>query len=118
VSRVLADRNFLTTGAVHTFLIRHPRETIISRHALDPAAGRDAYGFESLHEIFTAVCRLTGQVPAVTTTDNLNRKRDSRRESALLSAQRMRLYEPSGFCTKYSVSPPGFPRRCFGRKTP
>jgi hypothetical protein len=26
--------------------------------------------------------------------------------------------EPSGFCTKYSVYPPGFPRRCFGRNTP
>jgi Sulfotransferase domain len=50
---------------VHTFLIRHPRETILSRHALDPAAGRDAYGFKSQHEIFTAICRLTGQVPAV-----------------------------------------------------
>lgn len=62
---VLADQHFLTTGAVHTFLIRHPRETIISRHALDPAAGRDAYGFESLFEIFTAVRRLAGQVPTV-----------------------------------------------------
>jgi hypothetical protein len=62
---VLAGQHCLRTGAVHTFLIRHPRETIISRHALDRAAGRDAYGFESLYEIFTAVSRLTGQVPAV-----------------------------------------------------
>ena len=50
---------------MHTFRIRHPRETIVSRHALDPAAGRDAIGFESQYEIYAAVRRLARQPPVV-----------------------------------------------------
>jgi hypothetical protein len=30
----------------------------------------------------------------------------------------IKLNDPSGCCTKYSVYPPGLPLRCFGRKTP
>jgi hypothetical protein len=60
---VLADRQFLAEGARHTFLIRHPRETIASRHALDPGAGLEKFGFESQHEIFTEVCRAGRQAP-------------------------------------------------------
>ena len=68
---VLADRQFLTEDAQHTFLIRHPRETIASRHALDPGAGREKFGFESQHEIFTAVCRLGDQIPVVIDSGDL-----------------------------------------------
>jgi hypothetical protein len=68
---VLADQRFLVSGAVHTFLIRHPRETIVSRHALDPAGGRDTIGFESQYEIFAAVCGLTGQTPVVVDSADL-----------------------------------------------
>ena len=39
---VLADRRFLGSGAVHTFLIRHPRETIVSPNVQYVAAGRCA----------------------------------------------------------------------------
>jgi Sulfotransferase domain len=68
---ILADRQFLAEGARHTFLIRHPRETITSRHALDPGAGLDKIGFESQYEIFTEVCRLGHQVPVVIDSDDL-----------------------------------------------
>ena len=60
---VLADRQFLATGALHTFLIRHPRETISSYHALDPGAGLHKIGFESQYEIFAEVCRLPAVSP-------------------------------------------------------
>jgi hypothetical protein len=62
---VLAQRQFLATGARHAFLIRHPRETIASRHALDPGAGLDKAGFESQYEIFAEVRRLARQAPVV-----------------------------------------------------
>lgn len=62
---VLADRQFLAEGARHTFLIRHPRETIASRYALDPGAGLEKFGFESQHEIFTEVRRLGRREPVV-----------------------------------------------------
>ncbi len=62
---VLSSPEFLGAGAVHTFLIRHPRETIVSYHALNPAAPAEKIGFESLHEIFAAVTRLTGREPVV-----------------------------------------------------
>jgi Sulfotransferase domain len=68
---VLADRQFLAEGARHTFLIRHPRETIASRHALDPGAGVDKFGFESQYEIFTEVRRLGHQVPVVIDSGDL-----------------------------------------------
>ena len=38
---VLGDAQFMARDAVHTFLIRHPRETIASRYPLDPAADSD-----------------------------------------------------------------------------
>lgn len=60
---VLADQQFLATGAVHTFLIRHPRETIGSYHALNPRARLDKIGFESQYEIFTEVSRLPAGNP-------------------------------------------------------
>ena len=41
---VLADRQFLAAGAQHTFLIRHPRETIASYRAIDPGAARTGTG--------------------------------------------------------------------------
>jgi hypothetical protein len=68
---VLAEPRFLAAGAQHTFLIRHPRETIASRFALDPGAGLDKVGFESLYEIFSAVSRLAGRAPAVIDSDDL-----------------------------------------------
>ena len=68
---VLADRQFLAEGARHTFLIRHPQETIASRHALESGAGLEKFGFESQHEIFTEVCRLGRQSPVVVDSGDL-----------------------------------------------
>jgi hypothetical protein len=68
---VLAQPQFLAAGARHTFLIRHPRETIASRYALDPGAWLDTACFESQYEIFTEVSRLTGRAPVVIDSDDL-----------------------------------------------
>jgi hypothetical protein len=62
---VLGDEKFMARDAVHTFLIRHPREIIASRYPLDPAAAVETVGFESLFEIFTGAARLTGHDPVV-----------------------------------------------------
>jgi hypothetical protein len=62
---VLADREFLASDARHAFLIRHPRETIASYHALNPLAPRDKIGFESLYEMYTVVAGLTRVQPLV-----------------------------------------------------
>ena len=87
---VLAEPQFLAAGARHTFLIRHPRETIASRYALDPRAGLDTAGFESQYEIFTEVSRLAGQAPAVIDSDDLI-TRPGRDRSGLVLAGRHRL---------------------------
>jgi hypothetical protein len=71
---VLAEPDFLATGAVHTFLIRHPRETIASYHAMNPEAGLAKMGFESLYEIFTSVTRLSGRPPVVMDAADLMRR--------------------------------------------
>jgi Sulfotransferase domain len=68
---VLADQQFLASGARHAFLIRRPRETIASYRALDPGAGLHKIGFESQYEIFAEICRLTGRAPAVIDTEDL-----------------------------------------------
>lgn len=91
---VLADQQFLAKDAVHTFLIRHPRETIASYHALNPGAGLDKVGFESQCEIFTAVNQLTGREPVVVagTLTTICRSTSSSLRSDLLSDARMSAY--------------------------
>ena len=68
---VLADERFLSSDARHTFLIRHPRETIASYHALNPGVRCHQIGFAALHEIFTAVRRATGRIPLVIDSSDL-----------------------------------------------
>lgn len=68
---VLADRRFLAEDAVHTFLIRHPRDTIASFHAISPAASCHKIGFEALFELFSEVARATGREPVVLDSDDL-----------------------------------------------
>lgn len=67
---LLADQAFLT-AATHTFIIRHPAETIASHHVLNPNLGRDEIGFAWLHEIFRAVRAATGTTPVVIDSDDL-----------------------------------------------
>jgi hypothetical protein len=68
---VLADRRFLTEDATHTFLIRHPRETIASFQALNPDVARHQIGFEAQYEIFSEVTRITGREPVILDSDDL-----------------------------------------------
>jgi hypothetical protein len=68
---VLADRRFLTEDATHTFLIRHPRETIASFQALNPDVAQHQIGFEAQYEIFSEVTRATGREPVVLDSDDL-----------------------------------------------
>jgi hypothetical protein len=71
---VLGCPAFLASDAVHTFLIRHPRETIPSYMALNPDAPAHKIGFESLYEVYAAVARLTGSSPVVVDADDLMRQ--------------------------------------------
>ena len=68
---VLADEAFLGKEATHTFLIRHPRDTISSYYALNPEVALHQVGFESQWQIFAAVSRVTGQTPIVLDSDDL-----------------------------------------------
>jgi hypothetical protein len=75
---VLADRQFLAEDAQHTFLIRHPQETISSYLAIEPNPRMHAIGFEALYEMYTEVSRLTGRDPLVVDADDLvNRPADT-----------------------------------------
>jgi hypothetical protein len=62
---LLADREFLRSDARHTFLIRHPRETIASYYQLNPLVRQHQIGVAALHEIFVTVRNLTGRQPVV-----------------------------------------------------
>lgn len=70
---LLADERFLAEDATHTFIIRHPRETIASYHALNQEVASHQIGFESQYEIFSAVQALTGVSPVVIDADDLLR---------------------------------------------
>jgi hypothetical protein len=67
----LADRRFLTEDAQHTFLIRHPRETIRSYLALRRNPRIHEIGFEAQHEVYTKVRTLTGRAPLVVDAGDL-----------------------------------------------
>lgn len=62
---LLNDEDFLGRDAVHTFLIRHPAETIASYHALNPNVGLHQIGAAHLHEIHAQVAQLSGKPPIV-----------------------------------------------------
>jgi len=63
--QVLSDTDFLGRAATHTFLIRHPVETIASYHALNPAVRCDQIGAENLHEIHRRTAEVTGTDPVL-----------------------------------------------------
>ncbi|MBB2910407.1 hypothetical protein FHS43_001670 [Streptosporangium becharense] len=67
---VLRSRELLTE-AVHTFIVRHPREVIASHYGLNPALTRDEVGFARLREIHDAVADATGRTPVVIDADDL-----------------------------------------------
>jgi hypothetical protein len=70
----LADRRFLAEDAQHTFLIRHPRETIRSYLAVRSNPRIHEIGFEALYEVYTEVRRLTGRDPLVVDAGDLMKR--------------------------------------------
>jgi hypothetical protein len=70
---LLTDQSFLA-GAIHTFLIRHPREAIASHYAMHPGLQRDEIGFARLAEIYDAVAAATGKPAVVIDSDDLVEK--------------------------------------------
>lgn len=67
----LADGRFLAEDAQHTFLIRHPRETIRSYLAVRRNPRIHEIGFEAQYEVYTKVRRLTGRDPLVVDAGDL-----------------------------------------------
>jgi hypothetical protein len=71
---VLADQRFLAEDAQHTFLIRHPRETLRSYLAIRRNPRIHEIGFEAQYELYTKVSRLTGRDPLVVDVGDLMRR--------------------------------------------
>jgi hypothetical protein len=67
----LADVRFLAQDAQHTFLIRHPRETIRSYLAVRRHPRLHEIGFEAQYEVYAKVSRLTGRDPVVVDAGDL-----------------------------------------------
>lgn len=70
----LADHRFLAEDAQHTFLIRHPRETIRSYLAVRRNPRLHEIGFEAQYELYTKVSRLTGRDPLVVEAGDLMKR--------------------------------------------
>jgi hypothetical protein len=70
----LADERFLAEDAQHTFLIRHPRETIRSYLAVRRNPRLHEIGFEAQYEVYAKVSRLTGRDPLVVDAGDLMRR--------------------------------------------
>jgi Sulfotransferase domain len=68
---VLADQRFLAEDAQHTFLIRHPRETIRSYLAIRRNPRIHELGFEAQYEVYAKVRKLTGRDPLVVDAGDL-----------------------------------------------
>ncbi|MEU9107557.1 sulfotransferase family protein [Streptomyces xanthophaeus] len=62
---LLADTDFLRSGARHTFIVRHPVETIASYYAINPEVKLHQIGFEAQYELFQRIWELTGERPVV-----------------------------------------------------
>ena len=70
----LADERFLAEDAQHTFLIRHPRETLRSYLAIRRNPRMHEIGFETQYELYAKVSRLTGRDPLVVDAGDLMRR--------------------------------------------
>lgn len=67
---LLDDRRILH-DAINTFLVRDPRRSIPSHHAINPDVTLEEIGFGHLLEIYEAVERATGRAPLVMDADDL-----------------------------------------------
>ncbi|MFD5514914.1 sulfotransferase family protein [Streptomyces sp. NPDC127066] len=62
---LLDDEAFLGRDATHSFLIRHPAETIASYHALNPEVRLHQIGGQAQFELYEAVAERTSRPPVV-----------------------------------------------------
>lgn len=71
---IMADQRFWAEDAHHTFLIRHPRETLRSYLAVRRNPRIHELGFEAAYELYAKVSRLTGRDPLVIDAGDLMRR--------------------------------------------
>ncbi|MFF8911584.1 sulfotransferase-like domain-containing protein [Streptomyces olivaceoviridis] len=57
--------------ATHTFLLRHPEQSIASHHAMKPEVNRDEIGYEHLLDVFDTVRVARAEVPVVIEAERL-----------------------------------------------
>jgi hypothetical protein len=69
--RYLLDHPGELAGITHVFLVRHPRPTIGSHHAMKPTVTCPEIGYERLWELFELVRGATGRTPLVLRTERL-----------------------------------------------
>ncbi|WP_433214097.1 hypothetical protein [Microtetraspora malaysiensis] len=58
-------------GITHTFLVRHPRQTISSHYAMKPTVTSQEIGYERQYELFEAAWAATGRKPLVIRSERL-----------------------------------------------
>ncbi|RII13394.1 hypothetical protein DSC45_23880 [Streptomyces sp. YIM 130001] len=68
---LLDDEAFLGRDATHTFIIRHPAQTIASYHALNPEVRLHQIGAEAQFEIYQAVAERSSGPPVVFDSSDL-----------------------------------------------
>jgi len=71
---IMADQPFWARDAQHTFLIRHPRETLRSYLAVRRNPRIHELGFEAAYELYARVRTLTGRDPLVIDAGDLMRR--------------------------------------------
>lgn len=64
LDHLLADTEYLR-GQTHSFLIRDPRESVLSHATVHPGVTRDVLGYEQLAALFDRVREITGSTPPV-----------------------------------------------------
>jgi hypothetical protein len=69
--RYLHDHPGELAEITHVFLVRHPRPTIGSHHAMKPTVTCPEIGYERLWELFERVRAATGRTPLVLRTERL-----------------------------------------------
>jgi len=65
-----ADEAFMKQF-VNTFIIRHPKYTLVSGHKMNPGFTLEEAGYETQSKMFEMVKRITGEVPAVVDGEDL-----------------------------------------------
>lgn len=72
--RYLLDRPGELAEITHTFIVRDPRQTIGSHHAVKPTVTCPEIGYERLHQLFELARGATGRTPLVLRAERLVRE--------------------------------------------